>query len=188
MQLRSLVHPVTPTITGIKARCQDALMGEKKHPNPCRHQEPVQCAPSCPSTLMSHIHDISIQEKLSTSIAKDDEEAAMAAMFQMQSANWEETQEKMSQLVSRLADFFPYCSSPCLMNDRFCFTSAPALDTLIVLRVYILTIVVPASLVEVNRHHTSITTITTNLCRLAMSAIDVDRKVRCSHRCSRFSY
>ena len=34
---------------------------------------------------------------------KDDEMAAMAAMFQAQSANWEETQEKMSQLVSPLA-------------------------------------------------------------------------------------
>ena len=31
----------------------------------------------------------------------EDEAAAMAAMFQAQTANWEETQEKMSQLVSR---------------------------------------------------------------------------------------
>jgi len=31
-----------------------------------------------------------------SSVAKDDEAAAMAAMFQAQSANWEETQEKMS--------------------------------------------------------------------------------------------
>ncbi|KAI9459043.1 DWNN-domain-containing protein [Russula earlei] len=36
---------------------------------------------------------------------KEDEAAAMAAMFQAQSANWEETQEKMSQLVSPLAFF-----------------------------------------------------------------------------------
>ncbi|TFY78644.1 hypothetical protein EWM64_g5368, partial [Hericium alpestre] len=33
---------------------------------------------------------------LKPAIAKDDEAAAMAAMFQAQSANWEETQEKMS--------------------------------------------------------------------------------------------
>ena len=33
---------------------------------------------------------------------KEDEAAAMAAVFQLQSANWEETQEKMSQLVSPL--------------------------------------------------------------------------------------
>ncbi|THH16960.1 hypothetical protein EW146_g3757 [Bondarzewia mesenterica] len=33
---------------------------------------------------------------LSTSIAKDDETAAMAAMFQAQTANWEDQQEKMS--------------------------------------------------------------------------------------------
>lgn len=104
----------------------------------------------------------------------------MAAMFQMQTANWEETQEKMSQLVSRLADLFTYCSSICLMNDCFCSTSAPALDTHIVLRVYTLTTAVPAFLVEVKRHHTVIITTTTNPYRLAMSAIVADRKVRCS--------
>src|SRR5579863_5759606 len=37
----------------------------------------------------------------------EDEAAAMTAMFQAQSANWEETREKMSQLVSPLALFFP---------------------------------------------------------------------------------
>jgi len=36
-------------------------------------------------------------------VTKDDEQAAMAAMFQAQTANWEETQEKMSQLVSRFS-------------------------------------------------------------------------------------
>jgi len=36
---------------------------------------------------------------------KGDEAAAMAAMFQAQSANWEETQEKMSQWVSSLLVF-----------------------------------------------------------------------------------
>ncbi|KAI0073516.1 DWNN-domain-containing protein [Panus rudis PR-1116 ss-1] len=40
-----------------------------------------------------------------TSITQDEEAAAMAAMFQAQTANWEETQEKMSQLVSSLWDF-----------------------------------------------------------------------------------
>ena len=40
-----------------------------------------------------------------TSIAKGDESAAMAAMFQAQSAVWEETQEKMSQFVSPLRGF-----------------------------------------------------------------------------------
>ncbi|KAI8996331.1 DWNN domain-containing protein [Trametes punicea] len=33
-------------------------------------------------------------------VTKEDEAAAMAAMFQAQTANWEETQEKMSQLVA----------------------------------------------------------------------------------------
>ncbi|KNZ74509.1 hypothetical protein J132_06463 [Termitomyces sp. J132] len=39
---------------------------------------------------------------IKTAIADEDEQAAVAAMFQAQTANWEETQEKMSQLV------FPY--------------------------------------------------------------------------------
>lgn len=48
-------------------------------------------------------------------VTKDDEAAAMAAMFQAQTANWEETQEKMSQLVSRLRAFC-YSSRTSLMN------------------------------------------------------------------------
>lgn len=36
---------------------------------------------------------------MKSAVTKDDEAAAMAAMFQAQSANWEETQEKMSQFV-----------------------------------------------------------------------------------------
>lgn len=43
-------------------------------------------------------------------IAKDEEAAAMAAMFQAQTQNWEETQEKMSQLVLPSAGFY-LCSS-----------------------------------------------------------------------------
>jgi hypothetical protein len=63
---------------------------------------------------------------------KDDEVAAMAAMFQAQSANWEETQEKMSQLVSPLA-VLPVSSSnfsnthffrcPFFIAGRFAFFS-----------------------------------------------------------------
>ena len=34
---------------------------------------------------------------LQSAITQDDEAAAMEAMFKAQSANWEETQEKMSQ-------------------------------------------------------------------------------------------
>ncbi|KAF8967620.1 DWNN domain-containing protein [Flammula alnicola] len=49
----------------------------------------------------------------SSAVTKDDEAAAMAAMFQAQTQNWEETQEKMSQLV------LPFLV-PCLMNN-VCF-------------------------------------------------------------------
>lgn len=52
-------------------------------------------------------------------MATDDEAAAMAAMFQAQSANWEETQEKMSQLVFPANAGSLFCStSDCLMNSR----------------------------------------------------------------------
>lgn len=50
----------------------------------------------------------------------------MAAMFQAQTANWEETQEKMSQLVSPLLRvFFVICSSSMShIRDLFFFYSA----------------------------------------------------------------
>jgi protein MPE1 len=52
------------------------------------------------------------------SVTKDDEAAAMAAMFQAQTANWEETQEKMSQSVSRLCASSALCSRS---QHDFCF-------------------------------------------------------------------
>jgi len=66
---------------------------------------------------------------MKSSITNDDEKAAVAAMFQAQTANWEETQEKMSQLVLPHAAFvvvvdfslmniafFPsYFSLPCML-------------------------------------------------------------------------
>ena len=58
---------------------------------PLAHRRVLHC--SQPSTTMSIPKN---------SVTKEDEAAAMAAMFQAQTANWEETQEKMSQLVSRL--------------------------------------------------------------------------------------
>lgn len=42
----------------------------------------------------------------------------MAAMFQAQTANWEETQEKMSQSVSPLGGF---CQRSSLMSNEHCF-------------------------------------------------------------------
>ena len=60
-------------------------------------------------------------------MATDDEAAAMAAMFQAQSANWEETQEKMSQFVFPVYAGFLFCSiSDCLMNFRSFFLSVRA--------------------------------------------------------------
>ena len=48
-------------------------------------------------------------------VTEEDEAAAMAAMFQAQSANWEEAQEKMSQSVSRARAVFRLVE-PVLMN------------------------------------------------------------------------
>lgn len=51
--------------------------------------------------------------------AQDDEQAAMAAMFQAQTANWEETQEKMSQLVSRSSASVLHSKSISHKHDLF---------------------------------------------------------------------
>jgi hypothetical protein len=46
----------------------------------------------------------------------------MAAMFKAQTANWEETQEKMTQLVSRLCGFIVLCSRS-ISHERDLFFS-----------------------------------------------------------------
>jgi protein MPE1 len=57
----------------------------------------------------------------------------MAAMFQAQSANWEETQEKMSQLVSPLALLPVSCSNfsntqlLSVLSRAVCSSSLPSL-------------------------------------------------------------
>ena len=71
------------------------------------------------SHLASWTHGF-LLKAIKSSVATDDEAAAMAAMFQAQSANWEETQEKMSQLVFPAIAGSLSCSiSGCLMNPRF---------------------------------------------------------------------
>lgn len=56
---------------------------------------------------------------MGSAVAKSDEAAAMAAMFQAQTQNWEETQEKMSQLVSPFSAFYSCSSSK--SNDQRLF-------------------------------------------------------------------
>ena len=102
-------------------------------------------------------------------MATDDEAAAMAAMFQAQSANWEETQEKMSQFVFPAEAGFLSCSTQnYLMNSlSFSFpleqrasTSNPGQG--------------PTTLGVGNRSVTS----PRNHCPPAMYVIDADKKVR----------
>ena len=56
---------------------------------------------------------------MASNVTKEDEAAAMAAMFQAQTQNWEETQEKMSQLVSSLYGFYPLYCRPFLITLQF---------------------------------------------------------------------
>lgn len=62
---------------------------------------------SCVSMFMSLVFYVlqSGPTSIKSSVTNDDEQAAVAAMFQAQTANWEETQEKMSQLVPPYAGF-----------------------------------------------------------------------------------
>jgi len=97
----------------------------------------------------------------------------MAAMFQAQTQNWEETQEKMSQLVSPFSAFCPCSSSE--SNEQCLFSSYAVLS--IARSVYI-AVEVPV-LVEAENHinHTKQLT-SRSLFHRATFAIDVDRKVR----------
>ncbi|OBZ73552.1 putative RING finger protein P8B7.15c [Grifola frondosa] len=72
-----------------------------------------------------------------SAVTKEDEAAAMAAMFQAQTANWEETQEKMSQLVSHPCGFLVYVVGCLLMNVLSAFIHiVSTICTLSAVRVY----------------------------------------------------
>ena len=106
-----------------------------------------------------------------SNITKDDEAAAMAAMFQAQTANWEETQEKMSQLVSRSAIFVPCSTSR--PNEHFHFSSRIVLITELLVSTRIPE-VEAQEVAEANR--SNITTSIVHFHRV-MCAIVADRKV-----------
>lgn len=93
-------------------------------------QKPVRVTSQIPAIaypVPGLTQDSSSRKVIKTSVATDDEAAAMAAMFQAQSANWEETQEKMSQLVFPANAGSLFCStSDRLMNSRFLFLSVRA--------------------------------------------------------------
>jgi len=85
-------------------------------------QKPVRVVAQGSRTraLNSHGALLSSSKVVKSSVATDDEAAAMAAMFQAQSANWEETQEKMSQFVFPVGAGSLFCSTPNgLMDSRF---------------------------------------------------------------------
>lgn len=84
---------------------------------------PVRIQPRSQAPSQVFANDRQQQPVVSSNIAKEDEQAAMAAMFQAQSANWEETQEKMSQLVSLFGAFYLRSSSD--SNEHFRFDSFP---------------------------------------------------------------
>ena len=77
-------------------------------------------SPGISETSISPLNNFPPGKVLKSSVATEDEATAMAAMFQAQSANWEETQEKMSQFVSPAKAGSLSCSiQDCLMNSRF---------------------------------------------------------------------
>ena len=99
----------------------------------------------------------------------------MAAMFQAQTQNWEETQEKMSQLVLPIAGF---CLRSTISNDEcfFFFFSDCLIETVPLVSIPVLGVASPV--VENRTLPMYLTRFrTTGLCRLAMFAIDADRKV-----------
>jgi hypothetical protein len=115
---------------------------------------------------------------------KGDEAAAMAAMFQAQSANWEETQEKMSQLVSPLAVLLVSSSNfsnthfRCPFRRRpFCFSLPPCPFSLSVKTGFTPIHVERVRAVAEASRLTPTTNRPTGRSRLVMCATVVDRKV-----------
>ena len=103
----------------------------------------------------------------------------MAAMFQAQTQNWEETQEKMSQLVLPIAAFLFTCSSS-KSNDEssfFFFLSDCLIKIVLLVSTQVLEeLAFPA--VENRIPPMYLTRFrTTGLCLLAMFVIDAERKV-----------
>ena len=66
---------------------------------------------------------IPLQITVASNVTKEDEAAAMAAMFQAQSQNWEETKERMSQSVSPLRGFHFLYSS--ILSNEHCPSFLP---------------------------------------------------------------
>ena len=104
----------------------------------------------------------------------------MAAMFQAQTANWEETQEKMSQLVSRLSAFLVHSSRFILMNFALIlrYVSFRWIFLITVLREFTQTLVVVLQGVEEAGHLPLIITNPSGSYPLVTSVTDVGRKVR----------
>lgn len=105
----TIAHPPT------KVQCQNVSMVEKS-----KRSLPRCVWSKCSLAIKA---DPQLAQSSSTPIksaaTEDSEAAAMAAMFQAQNANWEETQEKMTQLVLPLRVFVDVVVSRCLMNFFF---------------------------------------------------------------------
>lgn len=109
------VTQLAVALHGIKVQCQRDLMERRKHLS-ARLPLSVYLLLSIVSTTSTLPQQTSAAGSAAT---KDDEQAAMAAMFQAQTANWEETQEKMSQLVLRSDASVLYSKSISHEHDLF---------------------------------------------------------------------
>lgn len=150
-------------------------------------EEPTTVSPSKQSTpvCLTHYSILNLSYILfhqaptvGSHIAQGDEAAAMAAMFQAQSQNWEETQEKMSQLVLPFEGFYLYCrivsNELCLHFVVCCFTHTAHNEFIPIPEVLGSTVV--------ESHSRLINNLTTiNLFLRVMFVIVADRKVRVCH-------
>lgn len=100
--------PLTLLLLGIKVLCLNVSMSRT---NPrLVPLDPQLCVVIVFDTVFHRYYLRPLQSapaNIKSSVTKDDEAAAMAAMFQRSAADWEETQEKMSQLVLPQAVFCP---------------------------------------------------------------------------------
>jgi hypothetical protein len=103
---------------GREAPCRNA---STERTIPRSHQSNLLYVASYYSSFGSLLNMISAQAPIVTNIAQGEEAAAIAAMFQAQDANWDETQDRMSQFVSAFSGILCFdCSLLLLMNPFSC--------------------------------------------------------------------
>lgn len=168
---QAVVAGTGPVVTSPDASTHES---QKKSPNRSRnlHHQYVFFLSIGAAALMYHF-----QVPLAgAAVTPEDEAAAMAAMFQAQTANWEEAQEKMSQLVSRT------CAVPCLRSSLYLMNFVPLRPAIFRSTWYhtvrpVFTVTRVAVLLGAESLSSQLTITPIDLCLRVMFATGVDRKV-----------